>query len=88
MLPLFSLVHLRRQFDQGVKVSCPLGTCDVLNVVRQSGRVRCLPVNLLHLEKNVSKLFAVTCSSQSFGRGPVSRVHNGSRLRLRESQDL
>ena len=51
MLPLFSLVHLRRQFDQGVKVSCPLGTCDVLDVVRQSGRVRCLPVNLLHLEK-------------------------------------
>ena len=51
MLPLLSVVHLWRQFDQSVKVSCPLGTCDVLNVVRQSGGVVCLPVNLLHLEE-------------------------------------
>ena len=30
----------------------------------------------------------ITCSSQCFGDGPVSRVHSGSMLRLRESQDL
>ena len=30
----------------------------------------------------------ITCSSQSLGEVPVSRVHSGSRLRLRESHDL
>ena len=86
----WQFLYLRWQLDEVVKVSPSFGALNILDIVWKAGIVG-LVVDFLNLEREWVKIVQgayITCSSQCFGDGPVSRVHSGSMLRLRESQDL
>ena len=85
-----STSYLWLQRNKAIVVLCSIGVRKTLDIVGQQGSILS-SVDIFHLCNSLHVFLggnAFTWFIQSFGIGPFSRVHRGSKLRFLESHDL
>ena len=85
-----STSYLWLQRNKAIVVLCSIGVRKTLDIVGQQGSILS-SVDIFHLCNSLHVFLggnAFTWFTQSFGIGPFSRVHRGSKLRFLESHDL